>query len=236
MSVKRINLLNKSSRNYQRGYYVDKSRKRIKLLQESTKSIIINPQVNQKDYYTDVKCLKCSGAFVFKNVNNKMFYECKKCEITMTFNEYQKRFINLNWQKTIEIGIPLYSWDSICPNCNNPNPCISYCINQAVGSEELCMFEPLLLGNVPHLDNFLMKFCRTINLFPNNNTLSATIFCTKCDAPYSHEFIQESFLKQSEFDIEFIAKKSTLKNVINLKVTDLTRLLPTLKLLKPSNS
>lgn len=231
MSVKRINLLNKSPRNYQRGYYVDKSKKRIKLLQESTKNFI--PQANQKDYYTDVKCPKCNGSFTFKNVGSKMFYECKKCGATMTFNEYQKRFINLNWQKTIELGIPLYSWDSICPNCNNPNPCVSYCINQAVGSEEMCMFEPLLLGSVPHLDNFIMKFCRTINLFPDsNNTLSATIFCMKCDAPYSHEFIRDSFLKQPEFDIEFVAKKETLKNVINLKVSDLTKLLPGLKLLK----
>lgn len=231
MSVKRINILNKPIKHHHRAYFVDKSKKRIKLLQDS--SYNINLQTNFKDFYVDVKCPKCNGTFDFKNVNNKLFYECKKCSTTMSFIEYQKRYINLNWHKTVEIGIPLYSWDSLCPNCGNSNPCISYCVNQAVGSEELCMFEPLLLGSVPHLDNFIMKFCRTINLFPDkNNTLSSTIFCMKCDAPYSHEFIKESFLKQQEFDIEFIIKKDTLKNIVNLKVTDLTKLLSNLELLK----
>ena len=78
-----------------------------------------------------------------------------------------------------------------------------------------------------------MKFCRAINLFPNENQeLVATIICSKCDAPYPHNFLLKSFLEQKIFDVEFVIKKDALKNIINLKVSDITKLLNNLKLIK----
>ncbi len=231
MAVKRLKIDNHPQINlsYHKGYYYD-NKKHSKLIQEAKHNF---SWTNNKDFYTPIKCPKCGGAFVFKKNSEKMYYECKKCGLTMNFIEYQKRYINLNWFKSVELGIKLYSWDSLCPNCNNYNPCISYCLNQTFGTEELCLFEPILLGESIKLDNFIMKFCRAINLFPNENQeLVATIICSKCDAPYPHNFLVKSFLEQKIFDVEFVIKKDALKNIINLKVSDITKLLNNLKLIK----
>lgn len=211
------------------GYFVD---------EKKSKRIIHDPKYNltlisNRDYYIEIKCPRCMSAFIFINDNNEMHYECKKCKYTMSFLEYQKRYINTNWFKTMEFGVKLYSWDSICPNCENDNPCISYCINQSFGDEQMCYFYPLLLGSVGKLDSFIMKFCRTVNLFPDENKqLIATMFCSKCDAPYSHEFLLKSFLEQKVFDVEFNMKKNVLKDMINLKATDITKLLDNLELME----
>ena len=127
----------------------------------------------------------------------------------------------------------MYSWDSQCPNCQNYNPCISYCINQSFGSEEMCYFEPILLGKLVKVDNFIMKFCQAINLFPNEkNELAAAIFCSKCDAPYSYDFLQKIFLEQKILDVEFVIKKDVLQKIINLKANDVISTILDLKKLE----
>lgn len=225
----KIRVDNKAFLDYHNGYYFDK-RRHSKLVQDAKYNFV---KTNNKDFYTPVKCTKCNRTFVLKNTGGKMYYQCRNCDMTMSFVEYQKRYINLNWFKTVELGIKLYSWDSICPNCGNNNPCISYCINQDFGTEELCLFKPILLGSLIKLDNFIIKFCQSINLFPNEHQeLIATTICAKCDAPYSHEFLVKSFLEQKIFDVEFIIKKEVFKNMINLKVSDVTKLLSNLELLE----
>ena len=200
-----------------RAYFFEDKKNKSKT--EIKSNLLSNVNINQKDFYKDVKCPKCNHTLVYQFSKNN--YSCSKCTYQMSFVEYQKRYININWFKSLSLGIRLYSWDSECPNCKNYNPCISYCINQSFGSEEMCYFEPILLGKLVKIDNFIMKFCQAINLFPNEkNELSAAIFCSKCDAPYSYDFLLKSFLDQKILDVEFIIKKDVLQKIINLKAND----------------
>lgn len=225
MAIKHIPILNEKKPEPLRGYYVNN--KKIKNIIPDYKK-----NASNKDFYINVICPRCNGYFEFKNNNNINTYKCKKCSFEISFEEYQKKFINLNWFKMIDLGIKLYSWDSICENCNNSNPCISYCINETFGDEQMCNYYPFLLGKVPKLDSFIMKFCRSVNLFPDKDKkLLATLFCEKCDAPYSYEYLTKTFLEQKKFDVEFNIKKNVLKEWTNLKPGDITKLLNDLVLI-----
>lgn len=190
--------------------------------------------LSNRNFYDEVMCPRCSGKFELRGdlKNNNAYYECKKCRYTLTFLEYQKRYINLNWHKTIDLGFELYSWDEYCPICGSKNPFITYCINQSVGTEDLCLFWPFLLGSVKKLDYFLMKFCDSISLFPNDDgVLIPTIFCNKCDSPFTADFFMDSFLKQKKLDLEYTIKRKIINKYIDLKVEDITNLLSKLKYL-----
>ena len=226
MAIKHIPILNEKKHEPTYGYYVNN--KKIKNLIQDYKKTFSN-----KDFYSNVMCSRCNGTFEFQSINGVNTYKCKKCSYEISFEDYQKKFINLNWFKMIDLGIRLYSWDSICENCNNVNPCISYCINESFGDERMCAYYPILLGKVAKLDSFIMKFCRSVNLFPDQDKkLIATLFCEKCDAPYTYEYLTKTFLDQKKFDIEFNIKKNVLKEWTNLKPGDITKLLSDLKLLE----
>lgn len=184
-----------------------------------------------------VPCPKCGGKLKINHDDHQdHYYQCLNCHYLMEFSEYQKRFINLNWDKQIKNGIVLYSWDGICPNCKQQNPFLSYCINENFGTEELCEYEPILLGCVPKIDGFIMRFCRAINKFPNTKKeLSARIFCSKCDAPIPYSSLVDSFLSQSTLDVEFVIKKELLTGKINLQPEDITKTMNYLVLLDISD-
>lgn len=212
-----------------RAYFFEDKKNKPKT--ELKTNLLSSLNINQKDFYKDIKCPKCNHHLDYSLTKNN--YSCVKCGYQISFNEYQKRYININWFKSLDLGIRLYSWDSQCPNCQNYNPCISYCINQSFGSEEMCYFEPILLGKLVKVDNFIMKFCQAINLFPNEkNELAAAIFCSKCDAPYSYDFLQKSFLEQKILDVEFVIKKDVLQKIINLKANDVISTILELKKLE----
>ncbi|GAA5414865.1 hypothetical protein [Ureaplasma ceti] len=181
----------------------------------------------------EVSCPKCRGKLkIYHDNENDHYYKCDKCNHLMSFSEYQKRFITKNWDTQIKNGITLYSWDGTCPNCGQVNPFLSYCINENFGTEELCEYDPILLGCVPKLDGFIMKMCRAINKFPNTKgELSARIFCSKCDAPVPYRSLIDSFLSQKTLDVEFVIKKEILINKLNLYPEDVSRTMNYLVLL-----
>lgn len=200
----------------------------------NSESNIMTKLVHHHDGFKPVVCPKCNGKLVIHHDKNlDHYYECVNCQEMMEFSEYQKRFINLNWPKEIKNGVTLYSWDGVCPNCNTPNPFLSYCINENFGTEELCEYEPILLGKIAKLDLFIMRFCKAINLFPNKNgVLTAHIFCSKCDAPLSYENLVNSFLSQKALDVEYVIKKELLQTM-PLLPEDITKSLNYLVLLDP---
>ena len=191
-------------------------------------------RMHNLDTYKHVPCPKCGNKLVVKHDDNlDHVYVCPKDGYTMEFSQYQKMFINLNWSRQIKNGIVLYSWDGICPNCGQMNPFLSYCLNENFGTEELCEYEPILLGNVPKIDAFIMRYCRAINQFPNKKgELSAHIFCSKCDAPIPYDKLVDSFLNQKVLDVEYVIKKEAIQK-INLAPEDITKTLNYLVLLDP---
>lgn len=181
-----------------------------------------------------VACPKCHSRLkLVRNKEQDDYYECVACASMMSFAEYQKRFININWTRQIKNGVVLYSWDGKCPNCGEINPFLSYCINENFGTEDLCRYAPILLGSVPKIDALIMKMCRAINKFPNSKgQLSARIFCSRCDAPIPYNSLLDSFLNEKVLDVEYVIKKEVLLTKLKLTPEDISKTMNYLVLLK----
>ncbi|MBU3831004.1 MAG: hypothetical protein H9897_02515 [Candidatus Ureaplasma intestinipullorum] len=188
-----------------------------------------SPQINvihskPIDNFKSVKCPKCNYDLKLIRISNIYKYVCAHCKYIMRFSEYQKRYNNINWNKIIKKGISLYSWKDNCPNCKSIISYISYCINANFGDESLFIFKPILLGKCNKIDSFIMNVCNVVNMFPDNNNLSAHIFCIHCDAPISYNNLEKSFLNQTKYGLEYTIKQSEITN-INLEPEDVNKLL-----------
>lgn len=179
--------------------------------------------------FSFVKCPKCNNRLKLVEEKNEYKYICPKCKYSMQFCEYQKRFINTNWSRFLKKGIPLYSWRDKCPNCKKFISYITYCINTTFGDQNMCIFEPILLGREPKIDNFIMKVCNVVNMFPEDtNNLFAHIFCRHCDAPISYKNLLHSFINQYSFGLEYVIKSDQIQN-IHLEPEDIDKILKSLE-------
>lgn len=75
-----------------RAYFFEDKKNKPKT--ELKTNLLSSLNINQKDFYKDIKCSKCNHHLDYSLTKNN--YSCVKCGYQISFNEYQKRYININ--------------------------------------------------------------------------------------------------------------------------------------------
>lgn len=127
-----------------------------------------------------VKCTQCNGYYKIREGKYGFFGGCSnfpRCKSTLKMPDMLAQFFNIN-------GVNIYGWDRVCRNCKKTSKVYTYYLDYEIAKicektfYDVIFLDSVGLGDIPYIDDILMKKYPTIQLKFRNNAKKNSIVNT----------------------------------------------------------